>query len=247
MQGPRDHVDHGEDVCRFLPSRVPTVGRCLFTPRGAVSVSTLGKRASSWLKSTDSPASALAFNSANSPSALGLFDRIAPQQAVGRPIRPDLVLAAEPLHGRAAGGDAVGLPPVVGQLGMGPVGPIEPLGRRPVDDPAADDRDRQRLALGLARPQGGDAALEVGIEPVLDGAGADAEVGGDVLGEPTPVGEPDDLESVPELSISSLKGGLLKALGVSVGQDDADHGDTRRDKKLGWTPHSTDRKASAGL
>ena len=69
------------------------------------------------------------------------------------------MLAAEPLHGRAAGRDAVGLEQVVGQLGVGPVGPVEPLAGRPLDDPAADllgqvGRDRRGVPLGLAGPRG---------------------------------------------------------------------------------------------
>ena len=64
---------------------------------------------------------------------------------------------------------------------------------RPLDDPAADllgqlGRELGLGPLGLAGPQPVEAALEVGVEPALDGAGGDAEVGGDLAGGAGPGG-----------------------------------------------------------
>src|SRR5438309_712836 len=73
-----------------------------------------------------------------SPPRLGLPVLIAPQVAVRRAVRADVDLPAEAVHGRAGGLDAVGLPQVAGQLLVGPVGPVEALLGRAVDDPAAD-------------------------------------------------------------------------------------------------------------
>ena len=118
---------------------------------------------------------------------------------------------------------------MVGQLGVGPVGPVEPLAGRPVDHPAADllghlGRDRRGVPLGLAGPQAVEAAFEVGVEPPLDGAGRDPQVGGDVLVLAAPVGQPDDLEPVQELAVGGLAEGPFEASGLGVGQLDADHG-----------------------
>jgi hypothetical protein len=95
----------------------------------------------------------------------------------------------------------MGLEQVVGQFGMGPVGPVQPLSDRPLDDQAADlltqvSRDLRLSALGLARPQAGESVLQVGVEPTLDGAGGHPQVGGDVRVLAAPMGEPDDLDSV---------------------------------------------------
>ena len=89
-------------------------------------------------------------------------------------------------------------------------------------------------------------AVEVGVEPALDGAGGDAQVGGDVLVGPAPVGQPDDLEAVTELAVSGLEEGLFEASGLGVGQLDADH-DASMEEVVGLPPLSTNRKASAGL
>ena len=55
---------------------------------------------------------------------------------------------------------------VVGPLGVGPAGPIEPLAGRDIDHPPSGlpgdlGRDRRGISLGLARHQAG----EVGAEP----------------------------------------------------------------------------------
>ena len=78
--------------------------------------------------------------------------------------------------------------------------------------------------LALRGTQAVEAALEVGVEPPLDGAGGDPQVGGDVLVGPAPVGQPDDLEAVAELAVGGLAEGLFEASGLGVGQLDADHG-----------------------
>ena len=43
--------------------------------------------------------------------------------------------------------------------------------------------------------------FEVGVEPALDGTRADAQVAGDVLVGSVPMGQSDDLDSVPELAV----------------------------------------------
>jgi hypothetical protein len=140
---------------------------------------------------------------------------------------------------------------VIGQLGVGPVGPVEPLTGRTIDHPAADllghvGRDRRGVAPGLARLEAVEATTEVGVEPPLDGAGHDPQVGGDVLVLPTPVGQADDLEPVEELTVGGLAEGPFEALGLGVGQLDADHGRGRMEE-IGSPPPSTNRTASAGL
>ena len=73
-------------------------------------------------------------------------------------------------------------------------------------------------ALGLAGPEAVEAAVEVGVEPALDGAGRDAEVGGDVLVRAAPVGQPDDLEAVAELAVGGLAEGLFEASASASGR-----------------------------
>jgi hypothetical protein len=85
-------------------------------------------------------------------------------------------------------------------------------------------RDRRGIPLGLAGLEGVEATAEVGVEPPLDGAGGDAEVGGDVLALAAPVGQPDDLESEEEVdragkfpSDEALMGGRrTRLLGLSL-------------------------------
>src|SRR5207245_2290319 len=106
---------------------------------------------------------------------LGLFLGLAAQEAVGGPVGADADLAAEPLHGAAAGLDARGLVQVVGQFFMGPVGAVKPLLGRSLDDPAFDflvhrGGDLGLSALGLARSQAIESLVEVGIGPALHGA-----------------------------------------------------------------------------
>ena len=118
---------------------------------------------------------------------------------------------------------------MVGQLGVGPVGPVQPLLGWPLDDPTADlaghlGRDCRGLPLGLARSEAIEAPVQVGVEPSLDGPGGDAEVSGDVLMGSAPMGQPDDLKAVVELTFGGLKEGLFEAVGLCLGQMDADHG-----------------------
>src|SRR5262249_25888606 len=120
-----------------LLSQVPTMGRFPLTPRVARSVGTIGKRASSWLSSTNSPASAF-FELRQFLAGGSLLDGIATQEAVRRPIDADAQLATEATDRRAAGPDALGLEQVIGQLGIGPVGPVESLLGRPLLHPRLD-------------------------------------------------------------------------------------------------------------
>src|SRR5262249_43479303 len=102
---------------------------------------------------------------------------------------PDAELLTIPLHGRPAGPDAVGAIQVLGQLGVRPVSPVQPLGGWPLDDPTADlvaqiSRDLRLGPLGPAGLQPGQAMLQVAVEPSLHGAGRDAQVFGDLVMRP---------------------------------------------------------------
>src|SRR5262249_56879283 len=103
--------------------------------------------------------------------------------AVDGPIGSDARLVAGHLHGRLLHADARGLVEVVGQLGVGPVGPVEPLLGRPLDPPAATAGRGRRSAWAspprFTGAQAVEAALQVGVEPALDGARGDAQVLGD--------------------------------------------------------------------
>jgi hypothetical protein len=65
-----------------LPSRVPTTGRCPLTPQVACNVGTIGKRASSWLSKTISPAAAF-FQRGDVLAGLNPLVGVATQEAVG--------------------------------------------------------------------------------------------------------------------------------------------------------------------
>src|SRR5688572_9212464 len=91
-----------------------------------------------------------------------------------------------------------------------------PCSAGPPDRPAADliglmGRDRRCPPLGLAWWEAAEATHEVGVEPPLDGARGDPEVGGDVPVLPAPVGQPDDLEPVQELAVGGLSEGPFEA------------------------------------
>ena len=60
--------------------------------------------------------------------------------------------------------------------------------------------------------------LQVGVEPALDGARGDGQVGGDVLVRPAPVGQADDLEAVAELGVGFLAESLVEPLGFLGGK-----------------------------
>src|SRR5262249_55574349 len=152
--------------------RVPTVGLCPLTPSVADNVGTIWKRASSWLSRTNSPACAF-FKPLQVFLGLLLLGRIATQVTVGGPVGANADLLAEAVHRRAGGLDAVGLQQVVGQLLVGPVGPVQAASRRPVDDPTADlvghrVGDVGSLALSLFGEQALEAVFAVGVEPAGD-------------------------------------------------------------------------------
>lgn len=129
--------------------------------------------------------------------------------------------------------------------------PGQPCSAGPPVHPATDlagpvGQDRRGVAPSVAGLEGVEAAAEVGVEPPLDGAGSDPEVGGDVLMLAAPVGRPDDVEPVEVLAVGGLSEGLLEAFGLGVAQLDADHG-SQRMEEVGSPPPSTNRTASAGL
>jgi hypothetical protein len=146
----------------------------------------------------------------------------------------------------------VGLLQVVGQLGMGPVGPVQPLLDRPLDDPAADllaqmSRDLRRSALGLSGPEAVEAPVEVGVEPALDGAGRDREVGGDVPVLAASMRQADDLQAIAGLAVGGLTEGQFEASGLVLGEMDADHGRVESLGRVDVPPLYTNRTASSGL
>src|SRR3954462_5724777 len=80
---------------------------------------------------------------------LGVLRRVASQEAVAGPVGADLMLLTDRLHGRLLDGDALGLEEMVGQLLMGPVGPVQPLLGWSVDDPLAEGRGQLGGEPGL--------------------------------------------------------------------------------------------------
>src|SRR5262249_20364812 len=102
-----------------------------------------------------------------------------------RPVRANAVFGSERLHGRFAHADALGLEQVVGQFGVGPVGPVQSLFGRPVDHPLADNGGQVggQLgfgSLGLSRLESVQAIGQIGVEPALDRSRSGAGIGGDV-------------------------------------------------------------------
>jgi len=145
-----------------------------------------------------------------------------------QPVQADADLAAEAADRGTAGADAVGLIQVVGQFLMGPVGPVQAVCGRPVDDPAADRLGQatgngRRPALGLAASQPVGAALEVGVEPALDAARRDGQVPGDVPVGPTAVGQADDLNAVARLEVGFVAEKEVEPPGFLRRQTDAYH------------------------
>src|SRR5262249_39872030 len=97
----------------------------------------------------------------------------------------------------------------------GPVGSVQPLPDGAVDDPLLQDRSEvgRQLGLspgGLARAEALQAALQVGVEPALDTAGADGEVFRDGLMGAAALGQQDDLGAVPHAAVRGGPKGLLK-------------------------------------
>ena len=107
-------------------------------------------------------------------------------------------------------------------------------------------RDGRGRPLVLAGPEGGEATCKIGIEPSLHGARRDAQVGGDVLIRPAPLGHADDLKAIPDLAAGRLEDRLFEASGLGVVGLDADHG-RKSEEESGRTPPSTNRTASSGL
>jgi hypothetical protein len=155
-------------------------------------------------------------------------------------VQADAELAAEAADGGPAGADALGLEQVVGQLLVGPVGAVEALRGRPLDDPALEfvgqyGGDLAGLARGQARTQAVEPAFEVGVEPALDGARGDGQVLGDLLVGPVPGGQADDLDAIAELGVGFVAVGLIEPLRFLVWHANADHslGLPSRSKWLG--------------
>ncbi len=137
--------------------------------------------------------------------------------------------AAERLHGRLPDPHAALLEQVVGEFGVRPVGAVEAAGGRAADDPPAQDRGQVggQPGRGTGRCAGFEPvepALQVGVEPPLDGARGDAQVACDVLVGPAPVGQSDDLEAVVERAVGCGGEGQFQAALVRFGQVDANHG-----------------------
>ena len=76
--------------------------------------------------------------------------------------------------------------------------------------------------------------------------GADAEIAGDLLMGPAPLGEPNDLKAAPVHKVGDLEISLLEASGLEVVDYDADHGAIPK-REIGRTPRATNRTASAGF
>lgn len=67
-------------------------------------------------------------------------------------------------------------------------------------------------AGGLPRLQAVQAALEVGVEPTLDGAWGDAQVSGDVLMGPPPLGQQDDPGVVAQAAVVGVPKGVVQGV-----------------------------------
>jgi hypothetical protein len=116
----------------------------------------------------------------------------------------------------------VGLEQVVGQFGVGPVGPVQALLGRTVDDPALAlvgplGGARAGRPPGLAGPQPVEPALQVGVEPALDRPAVDAQVGGAVLVLAALVGQQDNVDAVAELAVLGGTECRFEPLDVSRG------------------------------
>ena len=80
----------------------------------------------------------------------------------------------------------------------------------------------------------------------MDRAWSEAQVGGDVLVWPAPVGQADDLEAVTECPVGRLAECLLEFLDFEFGELDADHGDEAYRVQKGPTFY-TNQTASSGV
>lgn len=127
----------------------------------------------------------------------------------------------ERLEGGLPDPDAASLEQVVGQLGVRPVGPVEPVLGRAVDHPPAEDRgqvggERRLRPGGLPGAEAVEPAAEVGVEPPRDRPRGGDRVGRDVGVAATPVGHQDDLGTVPEPGVGGLAEDRLQPLQVAV-------------------------------
>ena len=118
---------------------------------------------------------------------------------------------------------------MVGQFSVGPVGPVQPLPGGAVDDPLPQGGGEVVRQFGLG-PRGLtwlqplQAALQVGIEPAPDAAGAAAEVHGDVPMRPAALGQQDDLGTVTQAAILGSPKGTFQAVPFVNRQRNANQG-----------------------
>src|SRR5262249_42685847 len=159
---------------------------------------------------------------------LCLLDGVAALVVVGGAVDGNADLLAVTLHGRARGADAFGLVQVVGQLLVGPVGPVQPLLGRPLDDPAFDLVGQAGgalagLAWGLGRAQAVEPTIQVGVEPALHRTRGYSQVRGYLLVGPVAARQPDYLHAVSVLRISLFPVGQFEPLRLPLGESDAYH------------------------
>lgn len=131
---------------------------------------------------------------------------IAPEEAVGGSIGPDVVFVTENLHGGLLNPDPTPGKEVVGQFGISPIGPIQATGGGSVNDPLTQGGCKVVGELGygtraFAGVEPFESAFEVGVEPSLDGARRDAQVTGDVLVRSVAMSQANDLNSITELAV----------------------------------------------
>jgi hypothetical protein len=139
------------------------------------------------------------------------------------------VLVAEDLHGGLPHPDGTRLEEVISEFGIGPVGPIQATGSRPVDDSLTQDRCQIIGQFGcgtgaFANLESVKSAFKVGVEPSLDSAWCNAQVGGDVLMWAVAVRQPDDLESIVEFAVSGAAKRVFQSGLITRGKLNANHG-----------------------
>jgi hypothetical protein len=91
-----------------------------------------------------------------------------------------------------------------------------------------------------------EAGFEIAVEPPLDGAWGDGQLGGDVLMRPAPVGQADDRKAVPERPVGRPEECLRECVNFGFGELDADHDDEGCRVREGSTLY-TNQTASAGV
>src|SRR5262249_31161099 len=132
-------------------------------------------------------------------------------------------------HGAAGGLDAAGLAEVVGEFLVGPVGPVQALLGRPVEDPTTHGigqgcGDLARFALGFPGLKPVQPSVAVGVEPTGDRLAVDPQVGGDVLAGSAAVGHEDELEAVAQFAVVGRTEEAVEVFGLGGWQLNADHG-----------------------